>query len=172
MGWQQLDYKESKCRLLRVSPISQMFLLRKRLTCLINVLRSDMKPKSQISIWTRVQIIVLFKIKSQSGRRCAVINGSLSGSFPDPITCDVFRIKREREEGEVKYSGFLHAINCFLSGKCKSTWHEQIDGVALAGCTFIWGLGKVLRVDVDGEGFNAHGMAVNTVNSLIDEKQN
>lgn len=83
----------------------------------------------------------------------------------DPITCDVFRIKREREEGEVKYSGFLHAINCFLSGKCKSTWHEQIDGVALAGCTFIWSSGKVLRVDIDGEGFNAQGMAVNTVNN-------
>ncbi len=71
----------------------------------------------------------------------------------DPITCDVFRIKREREEGEVKYSGFLHAINCFLSGKCKSTWHEQIDAVGLAGCTFIWGLGKKLRVDIDGGGF-------------------
>lgn len=82
----------------------------------------------------------------------------------DPITCDVFRIKREREEGKVKYSGFLHAINCFLSGKCKSTWHEQIDGVALTGCAFIWGWGKVLRVDIDGEGFNAKGMAVNTVN--------
>lgn len=149
MEWNLIKWR--KYRLFHGSPISQMFLLKKAM-CLIScvsstVCRSAMKPKSEISIWTRVQIIVLFKIKRRSGRRCAVINGSLSVLclYFDPIACDVFRIKREREEGEVKYSGFLHAINCFLSGKCKSTWHEQIDGVtgALeAGCTFIWGQGK------------------------------
>lgn len=125
------------------SPLSQMILLLLK------------KVISKI-LWSWAQIIVLFRFKDD-------LMGDVLWSMAlflfvcpclyfDPITCDVFRIKRERE-GQVKYSGFLHTINCFLSGKCKSTWHEQIDGVGLAGCTFIWGLGKKLRVDIDGEGF-------------------